>query len=99
MSKMIGDVTTPFPGLTHQSQKGRNMVKLFFFFIHTKFVEIFTEISAVSLIPRGLKLHIHYSLFIHISIIPHLKHHIIQEYKHNIPNIHPLRSDIILILK
>jgi len=48
MSKMIGDATTPFPGLTHQSQKGRNMVKLFFFFIHTKFVEIFTEISAES---------------------------------------------------
>jgi hypothetical protein len=48
MSKMIGDATTPFPGLTHQSQKGRNMVKLFFFFIHTKFAEIFTEISVES---------------------------------------------------
>jgi hypothetical protein len=43
--------------------------------------------------------HIHYSLFIHILIIPRLKHHIIQEYKHNIQNIHHIRSNINLNLR
>jgi hypothetical protein len=38
--------------------------------------------------------HIHYSLLIHISIISSLEHHIIQGYKHIIPNIHPLKLNI-----